>query len=47
MTKGGIMGKIVNVQDDFIVLESGPDKARIKLSKNGISTVIDKIEDKK
>lgn len=40
MTKGGIMGKIVNLQDDHIILESGPDRARIKLSKNGISTVI-------
>jgi preprotein translocase subunit YajC len=40
MTKGGIMGKIVNLQDDHVILESGPDRARIKLSKNGISTVI-------
>ena len=40
MTKGGIMGKIINVQEDHIILESGPDRARIKLSKNGISTVL-------
>ena len=39
MTKGGIMGKIINIQDDHIILESGPDRARIKLSKNGIGTV--------
>ena len=40
MTKGGIMGKIINVQEDHIILESGPDRARIKLSKNGVSTIL-------
>jgi preprotein translocase subunit YajC len=39
MTKGGIMGKIINVQEDHIILESGPDRARIKLSKNGIGSI--------
>ena len=40
MTKGGMMGKIVNIQDEYIILESGPDRTRIKLSKSGIGTVI-------
>jgi len=40
MTKGGIMGKIINIQDDYIILESGPDRTRIKLAKSGIGTVI-------
>ncbi len=40
MTKGGIMGKIINIQDEYIILESGPDRARIKLAKSGISTVV-------
>ncbi|MBU3111351.1 preprotein translocase subunit YajC [Clostridium lacusfryxellense] len=40
MTKGGIIGKIINIQDDYIILESGPDRTRIKLSKSGIGTVI-------
>ncbi len=40
MTKGGIMGKIINIQDEYIILESGPDRTRIKLSKSGIGTVI-------
>jgi preprotein translocase subunit YajC len=39
LTKGGIMGKIVNIKDDFVILETGPDRARIKLTKNGISNV--------
>jgi preprotein translocase subunit YajC len=40
MTKGGIMGKIINIQDDYIILESGPDRNRFKLAKTGIGTVI-------
>ncbi|MBU3191691.1 preprotein translocase subunit YajC [Clostridium bowmanii] len=40
MTKGGIIGKIINIQDDYIILESGPDRTRIKLGKSGIGTVI-------
>lgn len=39
MTKGGIIGKIINIQDEYIVLESGPDRTRIKLAKSGIGTV--------
>lgn len=39
MTKGGIIGKIVNIQDDFVILQTGPEKARIKLNKNGIANV--------
>ena len=40
VTKGGIVGKIVNLQDDFIIIQTGPDRARIKVTKNGISHVI-------
>ncbi|SHI33833.1 preprotein translocase, YajC subunit [Clostridium cavendishii DSM 21758] len=38
VTRGGIMGKIVNLQEDFIILESGPDRTRIKIAMNGIAT---------
>ena len=40
MTKGGIIGKVVNIQDSFIIIQSGPDKSRFKLDKNGIANVI-------
>lgn len=40
MTKGGIVGKIVNIQDNFVILQTGPEKARIKLDKNGIASVL-------
>lgn len=45
MTKGGIIGKLVNIQDRFIILETGPDKMRIKLDKNGISHVINSVNE--
>ncbi|WP_040211485.1 preprotein translocase subunit YajC [Clostridium polynesiense] len=47
ISRGGIMGKIVNIQDSFIILESGPDRSRIKLSKQGIANVIEKEETEK
>jgi preprotein translocase subunit YajC len=40
MTRGGIIGKLINIHDKFVILETGPDRARIKLDKNGISHVI-------
>lgn len=39
MTKGGIMGRIINIQEEYVILESGPDRARIKMSKQGIASV--------
>lgn len=39
MTKGGIMGRIINIQEEYIILESGPDRARIKMNKLGIASV--------
>lgn len=40
ITKGGILGKVITIQDTFIVLETGPSRARIKLDKNGILSVL-------
>jgi preprotein translocase subunit YajC len=39
-TRGGIIGKIVNLQDDFVIIQTGPDRARLKLSKNAIANVV-------
>ncbi|PRR76775.1 preprotein translocase subunit YajC [Clostridium liquoris] len=52
ITKGGILGKVINVQDTFIILETGPSRARIKLDKNGILSIlnpsnVEEKEDKK
>jgi preprotein translocase subunit YajC len=40
MTRGGIIGKLTNIQDKHVILETGPDRMRIKLDKNGISHVM-------
>ncbi|WP_298843904.1 preprotein translocase subunit YajC [Clostridium sp.] len=40
LTKGGVIGKIIKIQDEYIILESGPDRTKIKVSKSGIGTVI-------
>jgi len=42
VTRGGILGKIVNIQDDFIIVQSGPDKTRLKMQKNAIANVLTK-----
>ncbi|MBV7275310.1 preprotein translocase subunit YajC [Clostridiaceae bacterium UIB06] len=44
MTKGGIIGKIINIQDNFIILQTGPDKIRIKLDKTGVLTLLSELE---
>ncbi|SHI09950.1 preprotein translocase subunit YajC [Clostridium collagenovorans DSM 3089] len=40
MTKGGVMGRITSLKDDYIILESGPDRSRIKFTKQAIASVI-------
>lgn len=43
-SRGGIIGKIISIQEKFVILETGPDRVRIKLDKNGISYVINSQE---
>lgn len=44
MTKGGIIGKIINIQDRGILLQTGPDKIRIKLDKTGVLSLLAEVE---
>ena len=37
-TIGGIIGKVVNVKDDFVTFETGEDRVRIKVTKWAISS---------
>ena len=46
MTRGGIIGKIVSLDDDNLVLETSSDRTKIKLTKNSVANKIYK-EDKK
>lgn len=48
MTRGGIVGKVIELQDDFAIIESGPDRVKFKIKKNGIATLLNEvIEEKK
>ena len=47
VTRGGIMGRLINIQEDYVIVESGPDKSRFKLTKQGISNVVVKTEENK
>lgn len=40
LTRGGIFGKIVNLQDDYMVIESGAEKTRLKVTRSAVSSVI-------
>ncbi|OFI05252.1 preprotein translocase subunit YajC [Clostridium acetireducens DSM 10703] len=42
LTRGGIIGKIVNIEKDYVIIQSGPDSVRFKLEKNGILQVFNK-----
>ncbi|AOZ75550.1 preprotein translocase subunit YajC [Clostridium pasteurianum] len=40
VTTGGIIGKITNIQDDYVIIQSGPDKARLKVLKRAINAIV-------
>ncbi|AAK80238.1 preprotein translocase subunit YajC [Clostridium acetobutylicum] len=39
VTTGGIMGQITNIQEQFVIIQTGPDKVKIKIKKEAIATV--------
>ncbi|HBM81968.1 MAG: preprotein translocase subunit YajC [Clostridiales bacterium] len=45
LTRGGIHGKIVNIKDEYMVIESGAEKTRIKMLKSALSSVLSSKED--
>lgn len=45
MTRGGILGKVININDDYVIIESGPDRIRLKLTKSSIGDVLTKKEE--
>lgn len=47
ITKGGIIGKVIKNQKDFVIVESGPDKVKFKLKKNGIASITSVVEAEK
>ncbi len=39
ITIGGIMGRVVKVKDDYVVIETGSDRTKIKFRKSAIGSV--------
>lgn len=42
ITRGGIIGRVESIMEDFIIIISGPDNSKLKLDKNGIGSVLEK-----
>lgn len=38
-TNGGILGKIIQIKEDFIIIETGNNKTKMKIAKWGIRSV--------
>lgn len=47
MTRGGVIGKIITLDDDSIILESGPNKTRLRFTKQAIANKLDEEATKK
>ena len=45
-TIGGIVGRIVSINDEYVVIESGPDRSKKKFVKNAIQGKVVKEENK-
>ncbi|QCX32800.1 preprotein translocase subunit YajC [Caloramator sp. E03] len=46
MTRSGIYGKIIDMNENSIILETGPDKVKISMAKYSVSSVFEKEENK-
>lgn len=46
LTRSGIYGKIVNLKEDYMIVESGAEKTRLKMTRVAVATVISSKEDK-
>ncbi|PKK38721.1 hypothetical protein ABB02_02027 [Clostridiaceae bacterium JG1575] len=44
LTKGGIVGKIIKLDDEYMVVESGPERVRLKMVRDAIYTKVKKDE---
>ncbi|SKA81041.1 preprotein translocase subunit YajC [Caloramator quimbayensis] len=47
MTRSGIYGKIIDMNDNSIILETGPDKVKLSMSKYSVSSIFEKEEEVK
>ena len=42
VTRGGILCKIVIVEDDYVVIETSAERTKLRITKNGIASKINK-----
>lgn len=42
VTRGGIMGKIIIVEENYVILETSAERTKLKVTKNGIATKVNK-----
>ncbi len=42
ITRGGIIGKIVSIKEDYVIIQTGPDRVKIQVSKSGILDITKK-----
>ncbi|EPY2277682.1 preprotein translocase subunit YajC [Clostridium sporogenes] len=45
ITRGGIIGKIVSIKEDYVIIQTGTDRVKIQVSKSGILDITKKRED--
>lgn len=46
LTRSGIFGKIVNISDEYMIIESGAEKTRLKMTKVAVAQVVNSKEAK-
>ena len=42
LTRGGIVWKIITIEEDQMVIQSGPDRVRFRVTKNSIAQKLNK-----
>ncbi len=42
LTRGGIIGKIITIEEDQMVIQSGPDRVRFRVTKHSIAQKLNK-----
>lgn len=47
LTRGGIVGKIITLDEEQLVIQSGPDRVRIRITKSAIAQKLNKKEELK
>ena len=44
VTRGGIVGKIIRIDENYMVIESGPERTRIRMARDSVFRKVDKSE---